>query len=191
MKQQIRVGVFETNSSSEHSLTLMKVVDKAGDIGANMAAIPANTTYEFCNEKIRDMEYGDDDSEMFYTEQDKLALCVALCNEMYEIVHHKETGTYYWNYHKEMEEKNTTLHEVVKDKPFFKSLIQAVKEERNTDLVLVKCIHTLESQSGETFRGLINSYKKAVDKDINDTVKFFKDIIFGEYSVHDEVYCTD
>lgn len=187
MKRQIRVGVFETNSSSEHSLTLMKVVDKSGDIGANMAAIPANTTYEFRNKKIYDMEYGDDDSEMFYTEQDKLALCVALCKEMYEA----DQRIFYWDYHEEMEEKGVTLHEVVKDKPFFEDLIQAVKEERNTDLILVDCIHTLESQSGEVFRGLINSYQKVVSEDISDATKFFKDIIFGEYSVHDEVYCTD
>ena len=110
---------------------------------------------------------------------------------------HKETNQWYWDY---MEEAGYTedgdynydnINNVAKDKPFFKELYQAIKEVRNTELVLVDAIYDLESLNDDmAFESLVNSYNANVDNGYfdNDLVTFFKNLIFGDYTIFDELF---
>ena len=83
------------------------------------------------------------------------------------------------------------INNVAKDKPFFKELYQAIKEVRNTELVLVDAIYDLESLNDDmAFESLVNSYNANVDNGYfdNDLVTFFKNLIFGDYTIFDELF---
>ena len=89
------------------------------------------------------------------------------------------------------ENGNYDINAVAKDKPFFKELYQAIKEVRNTELVLTDAIYELDSLNDDmAFEGLINSYRENIDSDyVNENlVTFFKNIIFGDYTIFDELF---
>lgn len=201
MNKKIRYSVFETNSSTQHTLTIQCQVEPKGNSLA-IGCIPSNTVFKFTNSKVYDIEGSGlrkDDYEIvsFGSEIEKLALCVAFCRNSYEAMLHKETNQWYWDY---MEEAGYTedgdynydnINNVAKDKPFFKELYQAIKEVRNTELVLVDAIYDLESLNDDmAFESLVNSYRKNVDSDYldNDLVTFFKNLIFGDYTIFDELF---
>ena len=200
MNRKVRKSVFETNSSTSHTLTIQRIIDD-NDIGKYFdgSMIPSNTTFEFCNsmvENIEDLavdckEKGKEylDTFIFYKEIDKLALCVSLCFNLYDNEQQKTSGHYFWDYSDEIDEENGgTLNDVVKDKPFFKDLIQAVKEERNTDLVFVDGLYELDSlNDDDAFVTLFKSYHETVSKN-EDLVQFFKDVIFGSYTIKDDLF---
>ena len=194
MNKKIRHSVFETNSSTQHTLTIQHQVDPKGNLSFAMDRIPSNTVFKFTNSKVEDIEGSGlrkDDYEIvsFGSEIEKLALCVAFCRNSYEAMLHKETNQWYWDY---MEEAGYTedgdynydnINNVAKDKPFFKELYQAIKEVRNTELVLVDAIYDLESLNDDmAFESLVNSYNANVDNGYfdNDLVTFFKNLIFGD-----------
>lgn len=202
MNKKIRHSVFETNSSTQHTLTIQRQIDPHNDLGLAMGCIPSNTVFKFTNSKVEDIEGSGlwkDDCEIvpFATEVDKLALCVAFCRNSYEAMLHKETNQWYWDY---MEEAGYTedgdynydnINNVAKDKPFFKELYQAIKEVRNTELVLVDAIYDLESLNDDmAFESLVNSYNANVDNGYFDDglVAFFKNLIFGNYTIFDELF---
>lgn len=199
MRYKIRKSVFETNSSTSHTLTIERIIDD-NDIGKffDGSMIPSNTTFEFCNnilKKVRGLavdcqEKGKEylDVFIFNREIDKLALCVAMCFTLYNQELYKTAGKYFWYYRDEIDENGITLNELLKDKPFFKELIQAVKEERNTDLVFVDSLHELDSlNDNDAFDSLIHSYNATVGNP-NDLVQFFRNVIFGSYTVTDELF---
>jgi hypothetical protein len=200
MKQQIRLKVFETNSSTQHTLTIQRQVDSSGNLSLAIGRIPSDTVFKFTNSRVENIEDGcaewkdENDIVSFATEIDKLALCVAFCRNSYEAMLHKETNQWYWDYMEEAncdENGNYDINAVAKDKPFFKELYQAIKEVRNTDLVLTDAIYELDSLNDDTaFEGLINSYRENIDSDYVDEnlVTFFKDIIFGDYTIFDELF---
>lgn len=202
MNKKIRHSVFETNSSTQHTLTIQHQVDPKGNLSFAMDRIPSNTVFKFTNSKVEDIEGSGlrkDDYEIvsFGSEIEKLALCVAFCRNSYEAMLHKETNQWYWDY---MEEAGYTedgdynydnINNVAKDKPFFKELYQAIKEVRNTELVLVDAIYNLESLNDDmAFESLVNSYNANVDNGYfdNDLVTFFKNLIFGDYTIFDELF---
>lgn len=202
MNKKIRHSVFETNSSTQHTLTIQHQVDPKGNLSFAMDRIPSNTVFKFTNSKVEDIEGSGlrkDDYEIvsFGSEIEKLALCVAFCRNSYEAMLHKETNQWYWDY---MEEAGYTedgdynydnINNVAKDKPFFKELYQAIKEVRNTELVLVDAIYDLESLNDDmAFESLVNSYNANVDNGYfdNDLVTFFKNLIFGDYTIFDELF---
>lgn len=202
MNKKIRHSVFETNSSTQHTLTIQRQVDPKGNLSFAMDRIPSNTVFKFTNSKVEDIEGSGlrkDDYEIvsFGSEIEKLALCVAFCRNSYEAMLHKETNEWYWDY---MEEAGYTedgdynydnINNVAKDKPFFKELYQAIKEVRNTELVLVDAIYDLESLNDDmAFESLVNSYNANVDNGYfdNDLVTFFKNLIFGDYTIFDELF---
>lgn len=202
MNKKIRHSVFETNSSTQHTLTIQHQVDPKGNLSFAMDRIPSNTVFKFTNSKVEDIEGSGlrkDDYEIvsFGSEIEKLALCVAFCRNSYEAMLHKETNEWYWDY---MEEAGYTedgdynydnINNVAKDKPFFKELYQAIKEVRNTELVLVDAIYDLESLNDDmAFESLVNSYNANVDNGYfdNDLVTFFKNLIFGDYTIFDELF---
>lgn len=202
MNKKIRHSLFETNSSTQHTLTIQHQVDPKGNLSFAMDRIPSNTVFKFTNSKVEDIEGSGlrkDDYEIvsFGSEIEKLALCVAFCRNSYEAMLHKETNEWYWDY---MEEAGYTedgdynydnINNVAKDKPFFKELYQAIKEVRNTELVLVDAIYDLESLNDDmAFESLVNSYNANVDNGYfdNDLVTFFKNLIFGDYTIFDELF---
>ena len=138
MNKKIRHSVFETNSSTQHTLTIQHQVDPKGNLSFAMDRIPSNTVFKFTNSKVEDIEgsglrKGDYEIVSFGSEIEKLALCVAFCRNSYEAMLHKETNQWYWDY---MEEAGYTedggynydnINNVAKDKPFFKELYQAIK----------------------------------------------------------------
>lgn len=196
MKRQIRQSVFETNSSTQHTLTIKLQVDSSETTGR----IPSNTVFKFTNSKVENIECSrkewkdEDEIVSFATEVDKLALCVAFCRNSYESILSKNTNQWYWYYMKEAEcdeNGNYDINSVAKDKPFFKELYQAVKEVRNTELVLVDAIYELDSLNDDmAFESLVNSYRENIDSDYVDDnlVTFFKKIIFGDYTIFDELF---
>ena len=202
MNKKIRHSVFETNSSTQHTLTIQHQVDPKGNLSFAMDRIPSNTVFKFTNSKVEDIEGSGlrkDDYEIvsFGSEIEKLALCVAFCRNSYEAMLHKEPNEWYWDY---MEEAGYTedgdynydnINNVAKDEPFFKELYQAIKEVRNTELVLVDAIYDLESLNDDmAFESLVNSYNANVDNGYfdNDLVTFFKNLIFGDYTIFDELF---
>lgn len=202
MNKKIRHSVFETNSSTQHTLTIQHQVDPKGKLSFAIDRIPSNTVFKFTNSKVEDIEgsglwKGDYEIVSFGSEIEKLALCVAFCRNSYEAMLHKETNQWYWDY---MEEAGYTedgdynydnINNVAKDKPFFKELYQAIKEVRNTELVLVDAIYNLESLNDDmAFESLVNSYNANVDNGYfdNDLVTFFKNLIFGDYTIFDELF---
>ena len=202
MNKKIRHSVFETNSSTQHTLTIQRQVDPKGNLSFAMDCIPSNTVFKFTNSKVEDIEGSglrkhDYEIVSFGSEIEKLALCVAFCRNSYEAMLHKETNQWYWDY---MEEAGYTedggynydnINNVAKDKPFFKELYQAIKEARNTELVLVDAIYDLESLNDDmAFESLVNSYNANVDNGYfdNDLVTFFKNLIFGDYTIFDELF---
>ena len=202
MNKKIRHSVFETNSSTQHTLTIQHQVDPKGNLSFAMDRIPSNTVFKFTNSKVEDIEGSglrkyDYEIVSFGSEIEKLALCVAFCRNSYEAMLHKEANQWYWDY---MEEAGYTedgdynydnINNVAKDKPFFKELYQAIKEVRNTELVLVDAIYDLESLNDDmAFESLVNSYNANVDNGYfdNDLVTFFKNLIFGDYTIFDELF---
>lgn len=202
MNKKIRHSVFETNSSTQHTLTIQHQVDPKGNLSFAMDRIPSNTVFKFTNSKVEDIEgsglrKNDYEIVSFGSEIEKLALCVAFCRNSYEAMLHKETNQWYWDY---MEEAGYTedgdynydnINNVAKDKPFFKELYQAIKEVRNTELVLVDAIYDLESLNDDmAFESLVKSYNANVDNGYfdNDLVTFFKNLIFGDYTIFDELF---
>ena len=206
MKQKIRKSVFETNSSTQHTLTIQRQIDPQNDLNSHKGRIPSNTTFEFSNSMVEDIEspnlrwnYDEENSLVsFTTEVDKLALCVAFCRNSYDNIQQKESGQYFWDYTIEMEDEDgnevKSLNDVVKDKPFFKELIQAVKEERNTDLVLVDGLYELDSLNDDcAYETLLHNYveetgRKFSEENESDLVEFFKTIIFGNYTIFDKLF---
>ena len=81
MNTKIRKSVFETNSSTQHTLTIKLQVDSSEVTGR----IPSNTVFKFTNSKVENIECSrkewkdEDEIVSFATEVDKLALCVAFC----------------------------------------------------------------------------------------------------------------
>lgn len=204
MKQKIRKSVFETNSSTQHTLTIQRQIDPQNDLGLAMGRIPSNTTFEFSNSLIEHIEgsglkWKDENKIVsFGKEVDKLALCIAYCRNCYDNLQYEETGDYFWYYSNEMENEDgeiiKSLNEVVKDKPYFKELIQAVKEARNTDLVLVDGLYELDSLNDDwAYETLLHNYveetgRKFSEENESDLVEFFKTIIFGNYTIFDELF---
>ena len=192
MNTKVRKGVFETNSSTQHTLTIQRKDDSSATTGR----IPSDTVFKFTNSIVENIEDGrteckdENDIVSFATEIDKLALCVAFCRNSYEALIHK----YYWDYMEEAdcdENGNYGINAVAKDKPYFKELYQAVKEVRNTELVLIDGIYELDSLNDDmAFEGLVTSYHENVDNDYYDEnlVTFFKNIIFGDYTIFDELF---
>ena len=190
MKRQVRQGTFETNSSSTHSLT---IVDRTNVI--EEGKIPENTTFEFDGYRVFE-EYeeqdcnefeGDWDVTYFKTEQEKLALCLVICQTLYE----NDQKIYYYDYHKEAEEKGVSVNEVLKEKEIFDDLYQVVKDVRNTDLV-VKSVGSFSGSLSDVSDviGLVNDYLKKKPES-KTTYDMFKNILFGEYDVKDKCYCDD
>ena len=196
MKQQIRKSVFETNSSTQHTLTIQRQIVPVSGLSFESGRIPSDTIFKFTNSKVKNIEYSSIVSKYgvpFATEVDKLALCVAFCCNAYETMLYKETNQWFWNYMEEAdcdENGNYDINAVVKDKPFFKELYQAIKEVRNTELVLVNVIHELDSiNDNMAFESLFDSYRENIDRDYVDDnlVTFFKNVIFGDYTIFDKL----
>lgn len=195
MNRKVRKSVFETNSSTSHTLTIQRQVDPSGNLSLAIGRIPSNTIFKFTNSKVENINGSgvlEDDCEIvpFATEIDKLALCVSFCRNSYEALIHK----YYWDYMEEAdcdENGNYDINAVAKDKPYFKELYQAVKEVRNTELVLTDAIYELDSLNDDmAFESLVKSYHENIDNDHYDEnlVTFFKNIIFGDYTIFDELF---
>lgn len=166
MRQQIRKCVFETNSSTSHTLTISKnKKEKEG-------FIPSNTDFIFSNTLLNEInEY----HFVFHTEQEKLALCAAFCKNFYTNEQMMETGKD-WN---EIDFSN------IETKPYFKELVQAIKEERNTNLIFNGNIYDLDSlNDDDTFLEFIKN--EGFCKNLS-LVDFFKDILFGGYDIEDNM----
>ena len=190
MKRQVRQGTFETNSSSTHSLT---IVDRTNVI--EEGKIPGNTTFEFDGYRVFE-EYeeqdcnefeGDWDVTYFKTEQEKLALCLVICQTLYE----REQDIFYFDYGRKAMERGVSIDEVLKEIEIFSDLYKIVKDVRNTDLV-VKSIGSFSGSLNDVgdVSNLVKDYlkKKPESKTAYD---MFKDILFGEYDVKDKCYCDD
>ena len=193
MKKKIRLNVFETNSSTQHTLTIQRQVDPSGNLSLAVGRIPSNTIFKFTNSKVENIK-DEDEIVSFATEIDKLALCIAFCRNSYEAILCKKTNKWFWNYIEEAdcdENGNYDINSVAKDKPYFKELYQAIKEVRNTELVLTDAIYELDSLNDDmAFESLLKSYHENVDNDNYDDnlVVFFKNIIFGDYTIFDELF---
>jgi len=183
MKRQIRHNVFETNSSTQHTLTI-----KNAFFRNKLDVIPANTTFEFSNYIIEDIEGDRDENDLFNfrTEQERLALCIAFCMNAYENLRAKETHEWYWDYHDEAEENDSTINDTIKDRPYFVDLYAAIKEVRNTDLVIVDGIYRLDSLNDDmAFDPLFKQFENAESS--NDLKEFFKYILFENVYIEDEM----
>ena len=179
MKKQIRKNVFETNSSTSHTLTL-----RYCDDNNETNLIPRNSVFEFSNYLYIENKLGNADYETIHiaTEQDKLAVCMALCLNMYE----NETKTYYFNYNDLAKEEGKTLNEYLKDKPYFKELYQVIKDVCDTELV-IESICNLDSLNDDmAFEPLIDDCKCHLDETAN-FYDFIRHVIFSEYEIIDEV----
>lgn len=191
MKKQIRKSVFETNSSTQHTLTIQRRIVPVSGLSFEGGHIPSDTIFKFTNSKVKNIE--NSSIVRFATEVDKLALCVAFCCDAYETMLYKETNQWFWNYMEEAdcdENGNYDINAVVKDKPFFKELYKAIKEVRNTELVLVNAIYELDSiNDNMAFESLFDSYRENIDRDYVDDnlVTFFKNVIFGDYTIFDKL----
>lgn len=181
MKKQIRIGVFETNSSTQHTLTV-----RANWLGEDTGKIPTDEIFEFSNVLIESFE-GDGDVFNFETEQEKLALCVAYCMNAYENLRSKQTDDYWWDYQDEADDNHCSINDVLKNKPYFVDLYAAIKEERNTELVLTDGIYRLDSLNDDmAFEHIFWEFEN-VEEQNNSLKDFFKYLLFDNVYIEDEM----
>ena len=185
MRQKVRKSVFETNSSTSHTLTLAKWMPET-DEELEVGLIPSHTVFEFNHYPyIEELGEGCYEEKHARTQQERLAVCIALCLYLYA---HDLGLCYYSPYVQgEVDEDNgVTLNDVLKEKPYFKELYQVIKNISDTELVITGASDLDSLNDDMAFEPLLRDcrslhYENASYYDL------FYTILYDVYEIIDEV----